>query len=89
MHIMTKDGWKQLSPQALTPAPAPTASNGITAPYIGEFPSKAICDFHNSMKDKLVFFDDGIRMVYGKADRHVETDNAVAGNPIKYPPKGF
>jgi hypothetical protein len=38
MHIMTKDGWKQLSPQAITPAghtPSLLEREGIDAKYDG------------------------------------------------------
>ena len=89
MHIMTANGWMQLSPRDFTPAPEATASNGVPAPYQGKFPSAAICDAHNRMKAEMRYFDDGIRMVYGKPDKTVPTDNAEAANPIPYPPHGF
>lgn len=89
MHIMTKDGWKALGPAVFTPAPKAIASNGVPAPYDGKFPSQAICNLHNDMQEHMRFFDSGVRMAYGKADRIVDVDNAIAANPIKYPPKDF
>lgn len=89
MYIMTKDGWKQRSPANCIPAPQPTAYNGIPAPYVGSFPSKQVVAFFNEQKERMKYFDDGIRMVYGKADRIVEVDNATPIHPIANPPIGF
>jgi len=89
MWIMTEDGWKQLEPREFVQAEPARAFNGVPPPYNGKFPSAEVCDFHNRMKEKMKFFDDGVRMVHGRADRVVEVDNAIAEHPIKYPPKGW
>lgn len=89
MHIMTKDGWKQLSPANCIEASPAVAYNGIPAPYKGSFPSQAIVMFFNEQKERMKYFDDGVRMVYGKQDRIVETDNATPIHPISNPPMGF
>lgn len=71
--------------------PAPTTPyNGVPAPYAGVFPSQELCDYVNSLKDKhFKFFDDGIRLVYGRGSRIIEVDNMEAVHPIEYPPQGF
>lgn len=46
MHIMTKDGWKQLSPQAFTPTghtPSMLEREGITPEYDGVKAIAAYC----------------------------------------------
>lgn len=89
MHITTKDGWKQLSPADCIEASKSVAYNGVPAPYTGSFPSKVFVDFFNAQRERMKYFDDGVRMVYGKADRIVEVDNATPIHPIANPPVGF
>lgn len=57
--------------------------------YVGHFPSERACEFINGMKEKLKYFDDGERLVYGKKSRHVEVDNAVPEHPMDHPPEGW
>ncbi len=57
--------------------------------YVGKLPSQDTVTFVNWMKDKMKFFDDGVRMVYGKPDRIVNTEPADVKHPISYPPAGF
>lgn len=52
--------------------------------YEGKFPSKPICELHNSMKELMKFFDDGVRMVYGKPDKTVEVDNDIPEHPTSF-----
>lgn len=85
MYIMTIHGWRALRVHC-TPLPTSAYEAGG---YVGKIPSQAICQFYNSQKQEMKFFDDGVRMQYGKPDRHVETDNAIADHPIPYPPAGF
>ena len=89
MHVMTANGWRALCPKDYTPAAAPSPSNGMPAPYVGDFPSQALCDYVNASKQHMKYFDDGLRMGYRKPDRWVETDNAEPIHPILEPPKGF
>jgi len=51
-------------------------------PYRGLFPSQEFCNFFNSQKEQMKYFDDGVRMVYGKPDRVVVTDNSTPIHPI-------
>jgi hypothetical protein len=83
--IMTEDGWQQLGNGRV-------CSNHNTPPeraYVGLFPSADLCSFYNSQKERMKYFDDGNRMVYGKPDITVPTANAEPIHPIPYPPKGF
>lgn len=89
MEIMTKNGWRQLQPLTFVPAPTPVPSGQIPVPYKGKFPSEQLCKFFNSVQEKMKFFDDGTRMVYGGPDTLVSTSNSIPEHPISYPPKGF
>lgn len=89
MHIMTANGWRELQTPSINKATEPTAYNGVPVPYQDKFPTQSFCDCFNKLKDMMMFFDDGVRMVYAKADRQVTVDNRIAANPIKYPPPGF
>lgn len=73
----------------IIPASPIAAHNGVPAPYTGSFPSQDLCNFYNSQKELLKYFDNGVRMVYGKPDLRVEVDNATPAHPIPNPPKGF
>lgn len=66
--------------------PTPAEERGS---YTGELPSQQACDYVNSLHELMKFFDDGVRMVYGKPDKIVAVDNAIPDHPIPYPPKGF
>lgn len=57
--------------------------------YQGHVPSERACEYINSLKEKMKFFDDGLRMVYGRPDRRVEVEKIAVAHPIKYPPAGF
>lgn len=57
--------------------------------YEGKFPSKDLCVYINTVKNNLKFFDDGLRMVYDRPSRIVDTDNMEAVHPIPNPPEGF
>lgn len=58
--------------------------------YAGIFPSKQACDFINSRKEKMKYFDDGERLVYGKQEpRIVDVDRPEVKHPIPNPPAGF
>lgn len=57
--------------------------------YQGHVPSERACEYINSLKEKMKFFDDGIRMVYGRPERRVEVEKIAVAHPIKYPPAGF
>lgn len=89
MQIMTERGWQALCPKDYTPAAQPTAYNGMPAPYVGDFPSQALCDYVNGCKEKMKYFDNGVRMHYRKPDTRVETDNAEPLHPILQMPEGF
>lgn len=86
---MTKDGWKQLSPADCVVASPAVAYNGVPAPYTGSFPSQPIVALFNTQREQMKYFDDGVRMVYSKANRIVEVDNATPIHPIANPPIGF
>lgn len=89
MHIITKRGWQPLHVAQLEKATEHVAHNGMPAPYRGQFPSQALCDFVNGMQEKIKYFDNGVRLMYGKADRIVATDNATPEHPIAQMPEGF
>lgn len=89
MHIMTSRGWQALHVPAITRSSDPIPYNGVPAPYAGRFPSQALCDAVNECKQQMKYFDDGLRMQYGKPDRRVETDNAEPIHPISQMPEGF
>lgn len=60
--------------------------------YVGYFPSQSACDFINEMKDKMKFFDDGERIVYGPnpfRTRKVAVTPITVNHPIAHPPAGF
>jgi hypothetical protein len=71
-------------------AEIPVAHNKIDPPYNGLLPSEDLCNYVDSVKDRhMIYFDDGLRMIYSKPDRVVETNNAEAIYLISYPPEGF
>jgi len=57
--------------------------------YKGHLPSERVCEYINSLKEKMRFFDDGVRMRYGRPDYTVEVEPVAVKHPIKYPPPNF
>lgn len=101
--IMTENGWAMLVPPTVNMVvdiidqrivvsgsrpglpPAHVERDG----YIGPLPSKEVCDHINWMKNKMKFFDDGVRLMPGGAERLVDVDNAAPDHPLAYPPAGW
>lgn len=76
--------------RAIGDIPGCTMLPPIEDRYTGFFPSAAMCALNNEFKDKMKFFDDGERMVYGKAEpRIVPIEPCDVKHPITYPPPGF
>lgn len=87
--MMTRRGWVQPSQITYIESAPIIAHNGVQPPYDGKFPSEDLCKYVNSLYERMKFFDNGVRMVYGKPDKHVEVDNMVPDHPIPNPPPGF
>jgi hypothetical protein len=57
--------------------------------YSGVFPTKETCEFINSVKSKMKFFDDGVRLRYNAPDYKVPVEPSKVEHPIAYAPAGF
>lgn len=89
MYIKTERGWVMLQPKLVTPAAPDVAHNGVPAIHDEVLPSKRCCEYINSLKEKMKYFDDGLRLMHDANPKHVQTELQEPIHPIKSPPPGF